>query len=105
MVFYRSPVSARERLENATPKQREANLEAWRAWAARVGYAIADLGSPLTHTVHVGPGAASADGVVGYSVLEAGSADEIGTILDDHPHLATPGGSIEILEVIPMADL
>jgi hypothetical protein len=39
--------------------------------------------------------------VCGYSILEAGSADEVETILDGHPHLNTPGGSIEILELIP----
>jgi hypothetical protein len=67
-----------------------------------MGYAIADLGSPLAHTTHIGPGAASHEGVTGYSILEAGSADEVGTILDVHPHLALPGGSIEVLEVIPL---
>jgi hypothetical protein len=35
-------------------------------------------------------------------ILEPGSADEIGTILEGHPHLAVPGGSIEALEAIPV---
>jgi hypothetical protein len=43
--------------------------------------------------------------VAGYSILEAGSADEVETILDGHPHLTMPGASIEILEIIPMADI
>ncbi len=94
MILYRAPASAREQMENATPEQRRAGLEAWRAWATRVDYAIADLGSPLAHTTHVGEGAASTDGVAGYSILEAGSADEVETILDGHPHLAMPGASV-----------
>lgn len=105
MLIYRAPASALEQMVNATPEQREAGAEAWRAWASRVGYAIADLGSPLAHTTHVGPGAAGTDGVSGYSILEAGSAEEIETILDGHPHLDTPGGSIEVLELIPVNDL
>ena len=105
MLIYRAPASVLEQLASATPVQREATGEAWRAWATRVGYAITDLGTPLAHTSHVGPGAAGTDGVCGYSVLEAGSADEVATILDGHPHLATPGGSIEVLEVIPVPDL
>ncbi len=105
MIFYRAPQSAREQLANATPEQTQAGLEAWRAWANKVGYAIADLGAPLAHTTHVGPGAASADGVTGYSILEAGSTDEVETILDGHPHLAMPGASIEVLEFIPIADI
>ena len=62
MVLYRAQASSREQMANATPEQREAGIEAWRAWAAKVGYAITDLGVPLAHTTHVGPGAASTDG-------------------------------------------
>jgi hypothetical protein len=105
MLIYRAPADALEQLANATPEQQRASAEAWRAWSTRVGYAIADLGAPLAHTTHVGPGAAGTDGVSGYSVLEAGSADEVKTILDGHPQLAVPGGSIEVLEIIPINDL
>jgi len=105
MILYRATVSAREQMVNATPEQMQAGLEAWRTWASKVGYAIVDLGSPLAHTTHVGPGATSVDGVAGYSILEAGSAEEIETILDGHPHLSMPGGSIEVLELIPMGDI
>ena len=105
MILYRGQASAREQMANATPGQRQAGLEAWRAWATKVGYALSDLGAPLAHTTHVGPGAASTDGVSGYSILEAGSAEEVETLLDGHPHLAMPGSSIEVLEVIPMEDI
>jgi hypothetical protein len=105
MVLYRAPMSSREQMASATPEQREAGMEAWRAWATKVGYALTDLGAPLAHTTHVGPGAMSTDGVCGYSILEAGSAEEVETILDGHPHLAMPGGSIEVLEVIPIEDM
>jgi hypothetical protein len=105
MVLYRAPASAPEQMANATPEQQQAGMEAWRTWATKVGYAIVDLGSPLAHTTHVGPGAASADGIAGYSILQAGSADEIETILDGHPHLGMPGASIEVLEIIPIEDL
>ena len=43
--------------------------------------------------------------MAGYSILEAGSADEVETILDGHPHLAMPGASVEVMEIIPMGDL
>ncbi len=105
MVLYRAQASVREQMANATPEQKQAGLEAWRTWAAKVGYAIVDLGAPLAHTTHVGPGAESADGVAGYSILQAGSAEEVETILDGHPHLTMPGASIEVLEIIPMDDL
>jgi len=102
MILYRSTTSARERLANSTPEQMEAGMRAWQAWGQRVDYALADMGSPLAHTAHVGPGAASADGLAGYSILEAGSADEVETLLEGHPHLDIPGASIEVLEVTPI---
>lgn len=105
MILYRAQASAREQMANATAEQKEAGAEAWRTWATKVGYAITDLGSPLAHTTHIGPGAASTDGVAGYSILEAGSADEVATILDGHPHLSMPGASIEVLEIIPIEDM
>jgi hypothetical protein len=102
MILYRSTESAQERLADTTPEQMEAGMKAWQAWAERVGYALVDLGSPLAHTTHVGPGAAGSDGVAGYSVLSAGSADEVETLLAGHPHLDEPGASIEVLEVTPI---
>ena len=65
MLVYRAPVSVLEQMNNSTPEQREAGGEAWRAWATRMDYAIADLGAPLAHTAHVGSGAAGTDGVRG----------------------------------------
>ena len=105
MILYRAPESVSDQMANATPEQRQAGLEAWRAWASRVDYAISDLGTPLAHTTHIGPGAASTDGVCGYSILEAGSAEEIETILSGNPQLAMPGGSVEVLEIIPIGEI
>jgi hypothetical protein len=103
LILYRAPKSAFDQMANATPEQQQAGLEAWRAWATRVDYAIADLGAPVAHTTHVGPGAASTDGICGYSILEAGSAEEIETILTGNPQLAMPDGSVEVLEIIAIA--
>ena len=105
MILYRAPVSAREQLAGATPEQQQAGMEAWRVWAEKVGYAIADLGAPLAHTTHIGPGTPGTDEVTGYSILTAGSADEVQTLLDGHPHFMMPGASIEVLELIPIGDM
>jgi hypothetical protein len=105
MILYRSSVSAGEQLAAATPEQQQAGMEAWRVWAEKTGYAIADLGAPLAHTIHVGPGTAGTDEVTGYSILNAGSADEVQTLLVGHPHLTMPGASIEVLELIPIGDM
>jgi hypothetical protein len=40
--------------------------------------------------------------VGGYSLMEAGSLDELKGLLDGHPHLMMPDGSIEVLELLPV---
>src|SRR3984957_4419083 len=85
MILYRSPVLTREQLANATPEQQQRGMAPWRAWGEKVGYAIADLGAPLAHPTHVGRGSAGTDEVTGYSLLNAGSADEVETLLEGYP--------------------
>ena len=104
MILYRSTVSAREQMANATPEQRQAGMEAWMAWASRAGNAIVDLGAPVKAAACV-----SADGVrdsdsqaSGYSMLQGESKDEIDSLLADHPHLKMPGASIDVFEALAM---
>jgi hypothetical protein len=102
MVLYRSEWSPRDMMADASPEQLQAGMQMWQTWADKVSYALTDLGSPVAHTTHVGPGTKGSGDVCGYSILEAGSADEVDTILDGHPHLSQPGNSIEVFELIPM---
>ena len=104
LVVYNSPVSAREQMAGATPEQAKAGMEAWMAWAQKAGSAVVDLGTPLQAAAHI-----SADGVAdgdsqaaGYSILQGDSRDEIDALLEDHPHLHTPGSSIDVFEALPI---
>jgi hypothetical protein len=92
LVLYRSPVSAREQMANATPEQAQAGMQAWQEWAESAGSAIVDLGAPLD-----GEG-----DVTGFSILEAGSRVSHDELLADHPHRHTPGASIDVLEFMAM---
>src|SRR3954454_22262389 len=92
LVLYRSPVSGREQMANATPEQAQAGMQAWQAWAESAGSAIVDLGAPLD---------GEAD-VTGFSILQADSRDSIDELLADHPHRHTPGGSIDVLEFMAL---
>jgi hypothetical protein len=103
LVIYEAPVSAQQQLAESTPEQTQAGMDAWMAWASKADDAIVDLGQPL------GTGRSiTSDGVgdyrgtaTGYSVVEAGSLDEVVELLSGHPHLHTPGGSIVVLEGLP----
>jgi hypothetical protein len=38
----------------------------------------------------------------GYSILQAESLDGAAKMVEDHPHLETPGGTIDVLEFLAM---
>ena len=90
LVLYRSPVSARDQMANATPEQAQAGMQAWQSWAERAGSAIVDLGAPLD-----GDGDAT-----GFSILQADSRASVEELMMDHPHRHTPGAAIDVLEFL-----
>ena len=102
LVLYRSPVPAGEMMRNSTPEQAQANMEGWMRWAGQAGSALVDLGSPLATAGTVGKKSESGTPIGGFSVLEADSVDALKKVLDGHPHLASPDGSIEALEFLPI---
>jgi hypothetical protein len=104
LVLYNSPVPAQEMMASLTPEQAQAGMEAWMAWAQKVGDALADFGVPLGSNLRVAPGSVSegSSQASGYSVLEADSLDHAAKLLEDHPHFQTPGGTIDVLEFLPM---
>jgi hypothetical protein len=93
LVLYRSLVSAREQMANATPEQAQAGMEAWQAWMEGAGSAIVDFGAPV-----------QSDGsdVTGFSILQADSRGAIDDLLTDHPHRQMPGASIEVSEFVEL---
>ena len=104
LVLYSSPMSAAEMMANATPEQAKAGMDAWTAWADKTGDAVADLGMPLGSSMHIEGGSTSPGStqVSGYSLLEAPSLEAAAKSLEDHPHLQTPRGTIDVLESLEM---
>ena len=98
LVLYRAATTAAEQMAAGTPEQAQAGMDAWMAWAQRAGDAVVDLGSPLNV---VEPGGDTGDPIGGFSILQADDAEALVKVLDGHPHTAM-GGTIEILEFLPM---
>jgi hypothetical protein len=102
MVLYRSPTPATEMMAQMTAEQSKAGMDMWMAWSEKVGPALADFGMPLGASRSVGSKSSESQ-VTGYSILEAGSLDEAMNLVEDHPHLQTPGGAtIDVYEFLPM---
>src|SRR5262249_32798792 len=92
LVLYRSPVSAREQLANASPEQAQAGMQAWQEWAQKAGPAIIDLGAPLD----------GKSDVTGFSILQGDSRVSLDELLAEHPHRHLPGAEIDVLEFMDM---
>ena len=104
MVLYRSSVSARDQMANATPEQVQAGMDAWMAWAGKARDASVDLGAPLAAATRRGSGssAVGGDDISGYSILQSDSVEALVNLVEEHPHHHVPGNSIEVLEILAM---
>lgn len=85
-----------------SPEEMEQVMGAWMGWAGRVGEGMVDFGTPLAGGVRVasdGSVAPSERQVVGYTIIEADSAEAALELAQAHPHLQMPGGcEIEVHE-------
>ena len=104
LVLYKAPASAFEQMKNATPEQQKAGMEGWMSWGKKAAGSIVDMGAPLGKSLRVTPDSASPsdNDYGGYSILQAESKEALAETLKGHPHFMMPGGSIEVVEVMPM---
>ena len=107
LALYQSSVSAAQQMADVTPEQMKAGMEAWRTWASRAKSAIVDIGTPLGHATAVtgGTEAPALSNITGFSILKAESTAELTKQLQDHPHSHAPGGTILVLEFLPMPEV
>jgi hypothetical protein len=88
-----------------TPAEQQKVMEQWMAWFGEIGSALVDGGSPLAPSATIKPGGTVTKGgrgaVSGYSILEAGDAEQATKMAQGCPLLST-GGTIEVYEALPM---
>jgi hypothetical protein len=104
LILYVSPKSAAERMTKPTPEQVKGMMDAWFAWKNKIGSALVDFGNPTGHAA-TAPAGGSMLGdakIGGYSILQAESTAAAEGLIQDHPFLAMPGSSIEVLEYLPI---
>ena len=104
LVLYQAPQSAMEQMSKATPEQQKAGMDAWMGWAKKAGSAVVDLGQPCGEGASVNKGAVGRQttNVRGFSILQGESMGDITKLLTDHPHFMIEGGTIEVLETMPI---
>jgi len=104
LVLYRAPVASFEQMMKATPEQQKAGMDAWMTWSKKAASSIVDMGAPLGRALQVTPTGTTANrnDLGGFSVMQAESKEALAATMKGHPHFETPGGSIEIVEMMPM---
>ncbi|TMF17318.1 MAG: hypothetical protein E6I33_02275 [Chloroflexi bacterium] len=105
LVLYKSSTPASEMMARATAEQMQSGMEDWNRWAAIATNAIVDLGSPVGGSGTVGAAMVTSGDpeITGFSILQAESLAAVMKLLEDHPHLKTPGASsITAIEFLPM---
>ena len=106
MVLYMAdPTTFEKMMRDATPQQQQQGMQAWMKWMEANKASLVDGGAPLGRTKRVDASGASdaRNGIGGYSVVQADSADAASKMFGkDHPHLQMPGAWVEITEIMPV---
>lgn len=90
-----------------TPAEIEASMKPWFEWRERVGAGMVDFGTPSAGGVRVTPTGTTPSTlqVAGYSIIEAPDQEAAVALTTGHPHLAWPGGEIEVHELLAIPGL
>ena len=104
LVLYKAPQASFDQMMKASQEQQKAGMDAWMSWSKKAAGSIVDMGAPLGKTLLVTQSGASAsrNDLGGYSILQGESKEAVGESLKGHPHFMTPGGTIEVVELMPM---
>ncbi len=99
LVLYHADVGAEEQMQQSE-EDAQADMQAWTDWAAGVGPALVDFGTPLGQVCEVTVDGTSTPSttVGGYSIVEAADVDGAAALMTGHPHLQI--GTIRLHEAL-----
>ena len=90
-----------------TPEEGQKSMEEWKAWAAGLGSALVNPGTPVGVTKVLARDGVSDTGsphpIMGFSILEADSMEHALELLKDCPHFKYEG-TLEVSEMMKMPD-
>jgi hypothetical protein len=86
-------------------KAAEKTKTAWIKWMGDLGKALVDMGAPTRPEKLVGRGGVKsigANGVMGYTVIQADSLDAAIGLVKGSPHIVIANGEVGIHQILPM---
>ena len=91
-----------------TPEEGQEGMKKWQEWAASLGEALVNPGTPVSVTkVLTADGISSqpsSHSIMGFSILEAENMDSALGLLKNCPHIHMMGGSLEVSEMMKMPE-
>jgi hypothetical protein len=104
LVLYKAPPAAFEQMMKATPDQQKAGMDAWMKWGNAAKSSIVDMGAPLGKGLSVTQTEAKQqpNDLGGYSIMQGESKEAVAEALKGHPHFMMPGGTIDVVEIMPI---
>lgn len=103
LILYNSDTSATEQMD-VSQEQMQASMDEWNKWRDEATKTVKfDYGLPVKPITRItSRGEATNDSTVtGYSTME-GDKSTVMSLLMDHPHLKTPGATLDVMEMIPL---
>ena len=112
ILHYLAPPAAMEAMQalgNASPEERQANMQKWLDWKASMGDNLVDFGGPTMPMVtrlaangNASPASPQLS-IIGYSIVKSENLDALKSQLGNHPHMNWRDDvSIDIVELMPM---
>ncbi len=108
IVLYQAPLSVAARFAQATPEEARKGVQLWSDWMEKVGPALVDPGRPLGNAMSVTKAGSvkRESSIIGMSILQANSMDEVREMVHDHHHLHwAEDCEIVVLEELPIPEM
>jgi hypothetical protein len=106
IVLYMMPIDALDHMmANTTPEEKKQGMEAWGAWMQKYAAHFADMGAPAGKNTRVTKEGTTEvrNDIMGYSIMQAESKEELLGALREANHLTMPGAYIEVMDWVQMS--
>lgn len=108
IVLYQAPLSVAARFAQVTPEEAMKGVQLWNEWIEKVGPALVDPGRPLGNAISLTKAGSTKteSTIIGMSILQANSMDEVREMMQDHHHLHWADDcEIVVLEEMPIPEM
>ncbi len=105
LALYKMDMAEMQKMMASTSaEERKKSMGDWEVWMKKHMPSLADPGGPAGKTKRVAASGVTdiKNDIGGYSVVQAESYEAAAALFGDNPHLAMPGATVEVMEIMQM---